>query len=61
MKIYLDQDIPQNALNLYYKMRQIFLLQNVAKIYFKTWQFFIIKCIYFIIKCDRYYKKRRLL
>ena len=49
----------QNATEVYYKIRQVFLLQN-ATVSLQN-ATVITKCDNFITKCDSYYKMRRLL
>ena len=70
--VYLSSD---HLFQVYYKVRQLFLLQSAMVCYYKVRQLFhykvrqvllqsatgITKCDNFITKCDRYYKVRRLL
>ena len=70
--VYLSSD---HLFQVYYKVRQVFLLQSAMVCYYKVRQLFyykvrqvlvqratgITKCDNFITKCDRYYKVRRLL
>ena len=70
--VYLSSDY---LFQVYYKVRQLFLLQSTMVCYYKVRQLFyykvrqvllqsatgITKCDNFITKCDRYYKVRRLL
>ena len=44
-------------MKLYYKTQQI-LLQNAAKVYYKSVSFFAAKWKSFITTCDNYYKMR---
>ena len=49
----------RNAAEIYYKFRQVF-FYKMQPFYYKMWQLFT-NCDDFIIKCDSYYKMRRLL
>ena len=66
-KYTLTRILLQNTLNFYYKIRKVFLLENVSAFLLQNTSIYlqnaagITKCAGFITKRGRYYKTRRLL